>query len=175
MLNVLADPRIPIPPEALKAQRELTDQLSADLEILWNGTQRLTESSDILSKVSAQIKGLEGEKISELGKAVKSVQDSIIAVQDFIFGKENTDAQGIISRTDVTVTGKVMEAMRYISSRPGMPTATEEKLAGQSRILIKDCLSRINGFYDSVWPGFRKKVEETEIRIFKDYTPLNIK
>ncbi len=54
-LNVIFDPRIPKTMEALKAQREMIDNLTTDLEILYNGTQRLIESKEIAGKVSAQI------------------------------------------------------------------------------------------------------------------------
>jgi hypothetical protein len=171
-LNVIYDPRIPKTVEALKAQREMIDKLTSDLEILYNGTQRLIESKEIAGKISAQIKGIEGENIKELQKAVKVVQDSINSVQDFIFGKENTDAQGITSRSEITVTSKAFEAMRYIGSRPGMPTATEERLVAQTKSLMSDCVEKINAFYKNTWPEFRKKAEETEIPLFKDYEPL---
>ena len=171
-LKVIYDPRIPKTVEALKAQREMIDNLTSDLEILYNGTQRLIESKEIAGKVSSQIKGIEGENIRELQKAVKVIQDSINSVQDFIFGKEDSNAQGITSRSELTVTSKAFEAMRYIGSRPGKPTATEERLAAQTKSLMADCIERINSFYENTWPEFRKKVEETEIPLFKDYQPL---
>ena len=172
ILNVLPDPRIPIPLEALIAQREMIDKLTAEVEVLYNGTQRLIESKNIAAKVSANIRDLDGENIKVLQKAVKAVQDSINMVQDYIFGKENPDAQGITSRSETTVNSKVSETIRYISSRPGMPTTTEERLVVQSQNLIKDCAAKINSFYENVWPAFRKKVENTEVKIFKDYQPL---
>jgi hypothetical protein len=174
-LNLLPDPRIPVPVEALIAQREMIDKLSATLEVLHTGTQRLIESREIAEKVSNNIKGLEGEKVKELQKAVKSVQDSITSVQDFIFGKENAGAQGITDRSEVTATSKAFEAIRYISSRPGKPTATEERLVEQAETLIAGCVAKINGFYEKAWPAFRKKVDETEVKIFKEYEPLKLK
>lgn len=174
-LNVIFDPRIPKTMEALKAQREMIDLLTTDLEVLYNGTQRLIESKEITEKVSAQIKGLKDESVKELQKAVKTVQDSINSVQDFIFGKENKDAQGITSRAEVTVTGKTFEAMRYIGSRPGLPTATEERLVAQSKTLMAGCVAKINAFYENTWPAFRKTVEETKVPLFKDYKPLEFK
>ena len=151
------------------------DDLTSNLEILYNGTQRLIEGKKTADKVSAQIKGLKSDEVKELQKAVKSIQDSINSVQDKIFGKQNSDAQGITSRDNITVTRKVFEAMWYISSRPEMPTSTEERLVAQAKSLIKDGVDDINKFYENVWPEFRKKVEDTEILLFKDYEPLNLK
>jgi len=173
-LNVVFDPRIPKSMEALKAQNELIDDLTSSLKVLYMGTQRLIESKGIAGKVSAQIKGVKGDEVKELGKEIKAVQDSIKAVQDIIFGKENPNAQGITSRSfDQYVTGKVFMAMRQISSRPGLPTSTEERLVEQAKIKIIEGVDAINEFYKNTWPEFRKKVEETEVSLFKDYKPLS--
>ena len=94
--RIIFDPRIPKTTEALIAQRKMIDDLTSDVEVLYNGTQRLIESKGILEKISAQIKGVKGEEIKELQKATKTVQDSITAVQDAIFGKQNTAAQGML-------------------------------------------------------------------------------
>lgn len=173
-LKVIFDPRNPKTEEVLIAQREMLDDLTSNLKVLYNGTQRLIDSKKTADKVSAQIKDLKGDEIKELQKAVKAVTDSISSVQDKIFGKQNPDAQGITSRQNITVTGKVFEAMRYIDSRPKMPTATEKRLVEQANSLIKDGVDEINSFYKNVWPEFRKKVEETEVSLFKDYKPLEL-
>ncbi len=174
-LKVVFDPRNPKSEEVLKAQRRLLDELTSNLEIVYNGTQRLLESKKTTNKISAQIKGLKGDEIKALKKDVKSIRDSISAVQDKIFGKQNPKAQGITSRDKVTVTGKVFEAIYYINSRPGMPTSTEKQLVGQAKLLMGDAVENINIFYKNVWPDFRKKVENTEISLFEDYEPLNLK
>ncbi|MDX1284457.1 MAG: hypothetical protein R3182_05580, partial [Draconibacterium sp.] len=174
-LEVIYDPRIPKSVEAMKAQNALIDELTESLDILHKGTQRLIESKGIADKVSAQIKGLKGDEIKELQKSVKAVQDSITTVQDLIFGKRDPNAQGITPRNSGDyATGKVFMAMRQITSRPGMPTVTEERMVKQTKAKIKEGVILINEFYDDVWPEFRTKVEETEISLFKDYEPLNI-
>jgi hypothetical protein len=175
-LKVIYDPRIPMKVEDLMAQNKLIDELTSSLEVLYNGTQRLIESKEITDKISTQIKGLKGDEIKDLQKSLKAVQDSINAVQDLIFGKQDPDAQGITSRSyDQYVTGKVFMAMRQISSRPGKPTATEENMVDQAKMKIKESVDAINDFYENVWPGFRETVENTEVNLFKDYTPLEFK
>ena len=174
-LSVIYDPRIPKSAEVIQAQNELIDVLTANLEVLYNGTERLIESKEITDKVSAQIKGLKGDEIKELQKSLKTVQDSLKAVQDMIFGEENEDVQGITSRSyDQYVSGKVFMAMRQISSRPGKPTITEKNMVEQANLKIKECVVAINHFYENTWPAFREKVENTKISLFKDYKPLGL-
>lgn len=172
MLNVIFDPRLEKPVDALREQNLLVDALTADLEILYNGTQRLLESKETIEKINAQLKGLPEDEIKELKSAIRAVTDSITAVQDAIFGKENPDAQGITSRADNTAVSAVFNAMRYIDSRPGYPTETEKMLVEQAKIKMKEGVDCVNKFYENVWPGFRQKVENTELKLFKEYEPL---
>ena len=66
-------------------------------------------------------------------------------------------------------------AIRQITSRPGMPTSTEERMLDQAKAKIEEGVDAINAFYKDIWPGFRTKVEETRISLFKDYEPLEFK
>ncbi len=173
-LHVIMDPRVPKSTAALKAQNAMIDELTQSLDILYNGTERLIESKEVTGKISTQIKGLEGDEIKALQKEVKAIQDSIEAVQDRIFGKEDRNAQGITaSDYDQYANGKVLMAIRQISSRPDMPTATEERMLNQAKQKIREGVDAINAFYKNVWPDFRSKVEETKISLFKDYEPLD--
>ncbi|WP_167615479.1 WD40/YVTN/BNR-like repeat-containing protein [Maribellus sediminis] len=174
-LKVVMDPRIPKSNEVMLAQNAMVDELTKNLEVLYNGTERLIESKSITDKISTQLKGLEGDEIKALQKEVKAVQDSIAAIQDMIFGKQDLNAQGITSRDyDKYVNGKVFMAIRQITSRPGMPTATEERLTEFAKLKIKEGVDAINAFYENTWPGFRTKVEETQISLFKEYKPLEL-
>jgi hypothetical protein len=146
------------------------------LEVLYHGTERLIESKGVADKVSIQLKGLEGENIKALQKEIKAVQDSISAIQDMIFGEENPNAQGITSRNSGDyANGAVFMAIRQITSRPDMPTSTEEKMVAQAKSKIKIGVDAINNFYENVWPNFQTKVEGTKISIFKEYEPLEFK
>ncbi len=174
-IKVVMDPRIPKSTDAVKAQNAMVDDLTASLEVLYNGTERLIESTNVAEKIVAQLKGLEGDDIKELQKQVKTIQDSITSIQDMLFGKQDPTVQGITSRDyDQYVNGKVFMAIRQITSRPGMPTVTEERLVDQSKTKIKEGVDAINKFYANVWPGFRSQVEATKVSLFKDYEPLKI-
>ena len=160
----------------MKAQNAMVDDLTSNLEVLYNGTERLIESNQVLDKLSTQLKGLEGDEIKELQKEVKAIQDSVSAIQDLLFGKQDPNVQGITSRDyDQYVNGKVFMAIRQITSRPGMPTKTETQMIEQAKTKIKEGVDSINAFYANVWPNFRSKVEATKVSLFKDYEPLEMK
>ncbi len=174
-LNVIFDPRIPKSLEVIKAQYAMVDDLLEDVNVLCKGTEQLIESKKICDKLSAQIKGVKGDELKALQKEIEAVQDSIKSVQDLIFGKQNLNAQGIIGRnSDQYVNGKVSMAMYQIVTRPGFPTATEERLLEHAKIKILEAVNEINSFYKNVWPQFRAKVEATEIPFFRDFEELTI-
>ena len=52
---------------------------------------------------------------------------------------------------------------------PGKP---EEQQVKESEELISQAIEKINKFFATDWAAFRKQVEQTPIKIFKDYTPL---
>jgi len=174
-ITVVMDPRVPKSVEAMKAQNAMVDDLTSGIEVLYNGTERLIESNNVIDKISAQLKGLDDKELKDLQKEVKAVQDSITAIQDMLFGKQDPNVQGITSRDyDQYVSGKVFMAIRQITSRPGIPGSTEEELVAQAKEKIKEGVDAINAFYLNVWPGFRSKVEATQIPLFKDYEPLKM-
>jgi hypothetical protein len=173
-ISVIYDPRIPKSLEALTAQRNLLDNLFNAVNVLYEGNQMLTESKETAGKITSQIQDLKDNAAKELQKATKAIQDSLNKVQDFIFGKQQEGAQGIIGRQEVTVTGKISEAMQYIQSRPGKPTATEEKLVKEAKSLISEAVGKINAFYAEVWPKFREKVEKSKVPLFKEVKTLKL-
>ena len=172
-LKVIFDPRMPKAVDVLVAQNELLDELIKKVGLLYVGTQRLIDSKATIAKVESQIKGLKTEDIKALQESNKAVQDSIKHIQDYIFGKVSK-AQGITARSEVTVSSKIYEAMRYIGTRPVAPTATERKLVNEASLLINKAIEKINGFYGTTWKGYRKKVESTEIPLFKEYGPIGL-
>ncbi len=173
-LNVLFDPRIPKSPEVLTAQRQLTDSLLRTVEVLAEGTRMLGENMETASRLSALAAARNDQEARALQKEAKSIRDSIGIIQDYIFGKQNDNVQGIYGRQDVTVTGKVMEALQYIRSRPGKPSATEYRLVEEAKFLIREAAEKINRFHAEVWPAFRKKAEDTPLPLFRETKPLQV-
>ncbi len=174
-IEVLFDPRSPKSMEVLTSQRELLDDLLKTMKVLYEGTQMLNESYETAGRIADQSARSKEEPAKELNKAAKAVRDSISAVQDFIFGKQNENLQGIVGREEITVNGKMMEAMQYIRSRPGNPTATEHKLVDEAKALVRDAVEKINLFHATTWPAFREKAEKTPLPLFKETKILETK
>lgn len=170
-INVKLNPYINISIDDLKETEALFEELNKRADLVGKASERLDESRKLTDNILLQIKDNKSDKIRELSNLTKSVQDSIKVINELIFGKEN-EKQGIAERQTSTVSARLFEANRYIQSRLTGPTVTELKLLKEVDTLVQQVLEKLNHFYNTIWPDYRKKVENTDIIIFKDYEPL---
>jgi photosystem II stability/assembly factor-like uncharacterized protein len=164
-------PLMPVDLEGLKKQEVMFEKLNKKADLVNKALERLNDSKRLTEKVMAQVKDRDEDEIKELKKETKAIQDSIKALNEFIYG-ESSEKQGISDRSQLNVSSKLSQARSYIMSRLTGPTTTEERLLKECDIMVKVALEKVNTFYASQWPGYRDKVENTELIIFKDYKPL---
>ena len=173
MIKVSFDPRIKVDLKALEASEAMYNELSRKAEALSKATSRLTESKDVLTRISEQVKGKKDADLKEVGEKTKAVQDSLNVIWEYINGKVE-EQQGISGFDRTTAATKLYEASRYIQSRPAGPTATEERLMGQADEMVGKALEMCNAFYRYVWPEYRELIENTDFKWFKDYKPIEM-
>ena len=171
-ITVKDDPRLGNRNEVKLAQRLMYDRLRKSVDKLTTAMDRLIEAEDVCTKITAQLKDLEGKEIDSLRKSTKLMQDSIKAIREFINGK-TSDKQGISRSQDETVMSKIGLAQQYIGSKNVAPGTQEEKLVQNAETLINMAIQRINNFFDGKWKTYRQQAEGTKINLFKDYTPIN--
>ena len=170
-VTVKDDPRIGNQNEIKLAQRKMYDRLRKKADKLTEGMDRLTEAEEVLIKMQAQLKGVEGKEIDSLRKITTAMQDSIKSIREFISGK-TSDRQGISRPPQITVTTIMQQAMQYIGGKQTIPGAQEEKLVQGAEEMIDQAVQRINEFFDGKWKAYRQQVEATKINLFKDYKPI---
>jgi photosystem II stability/assembly factor-like uncharacterized protein len=171
MIEVKDDPRVPISTEVKTAQRVLYARMEKSITQLTEATDRLSEAEEIAKAVQSQVKDKEGKTFEDLGKASKSIQDSIKVKREIITGKK-FEKQGYGRPYQVTAQGKIFEAMNYISSKQISPTKGDINLVEQLEILTKESIEKINNFFANNWLEYRKKVEANPVKTFKDYSPI---
>jgi DNA polymerase/3'-5' exonuclease PolX len=62
--------------------------------------------------------------------------------------------------------------MGYINSKQITPTKADIMLVEQLETLTKETIEKINKFFANNWAEYRKKVESTPLKTFKDYLPI---
>jgi photosystem II stability/assembly factor-like uncharacterized protein len=165
------DPRLE-KSEMVKAdQRKMLDRLRKSSDRLMTGMDQLAESSEVLTKMTTNLKGLEGKSYDSLRKATKAMQDSIKSINEFLSGT-TSDRQGLSRPPQVTVLGTMQTAQQYITSKSVSPGPQEEQLVKNAEDIIAAAVNRINRFYQNQWTSYRKLVEHTKINLFEDYEPI---
>jgi len=174
LVAIKDDPRLQKTDEVKKAQRVALDRLRKSSDKLIEAMDRLTESEETVTKIAAQLKGLEGKDIDSLRKLTSVMQDSIKTIRESMTGK-TTDRQGLSRPQDLNVLTAVRTAQQYIYSKSVAPGAQEEALIKNAETMIAESLARVNAFYNSSWKTYQKGVEGTKISLFKEYKPIELK
>jgi hypothetical protein len=171
MVTIKDDPRLNKSEEVKTAQRKMLDRLRKSSDKLLTGMDRLTESEEVLAKLTADLKGLTGKEMDSLRKATTATQDSIKALREFISGK-TSDRQGISRPPQITVLNTMQTAQQYITAKSVTPGPQEEQLVKNAEDIITAAVKKINQFYAAQWNNYRRQVEGTKINLFKDYKPI---
>jgi hypothetical protein len=170
-VTVKDDPRLGNRNAVKIAQRAMFDRLKKSADKLTQGMDRLIESEEVLTKMTTQLKDLEGKDADSLRRTTKAMQDSIKAIREFINGKPS-DKQGINRDPGQTVMRTIQLATQYIASKSLAPGPQEETLVQNAEMVINQAVQRINTFYNTKWKEYRLQVEGTKLNLFKDYNPL---
>ncbi len=171
-ITVKDDPRLGNRNGIKLAQRKMADRLRISSNKLTTGMDQLTESEELLTKMQAQLKGVEGKDADSLRRSTTKMQDEIKSIREKISGKPG-DKQGISSNPfEITVMNQLQIAQRSITSKTVVPGPQVETLVGNAEKSVKDISDKINTFYSDPWKKYRSLVESTPIKLFKDYSPL---
>ena len=170
-VTIKDDPRTGNKNDIKLAQRKFYERLRKSTDKLNEATDRLTEAEEICTKMSSQLRGLEGREMDSLRRMTTAMQDSIRNIREYISGRPST-RQGISRSLAPTVMTRIQEANQNIGARLVVPGQTEEKLIQNAESLINIVVQRTNNFFDGKWKQYRKQVEETKVNLFKDYSPI---
>jgi hypothetical protein len=142
MVTIKHDPRLNKTDEAKLAQRKMLDRLRNTTDKLTQALDRITESEELLGKISNQLRGLEGKDFDSLRKATTAMQDTLKNIRQYINGKPS-DRQGITRSGDVTVMSTLQTAQQYITAKSVAPGTQEEALVKNAEFLITGTLARV--------------------------------
>ena len=135
--------------------------------------EQLQASREVAEGYAKDLKEADADQYKEQIDQSKAMVDSIDALLDVYYGKED-DRQGITSSLEVTVNQRIRVADGYVGGRGGAPTATEERMMQQAEDALTAWLESVNGFYADQWPSYRSSVENISLSPFKDYEPVSI-
>lgn len=171
MILVNADPNVPNNKEIYDAKMQMLKRIEKSTIRLTEITDRLTEAEETIAKIDAQLKNVEGKEADSLRRTGRAMTDSIKNIRNFIFGKPQ-EKQGYGSPYQITVNGKLGDARQEVSGKTKIPDAQEIRLTEEAESLVTEAVQKTNNFFNGKWKAYQQQVENTPLKLFKEYKPV---
>ena len=171
-IKVSFDPRLQISEEALHQKYVASKELESYQEKMSNIVEQLVESKNTATTIKSQLTAKDASASSALKKYKKEIKASKIIIKKIdglialYLGKVDK-RQGITRNPSVTVTQRFSLARRYINSRFGEQTSTEQTLMNQFKEEFKKATAATTKFFNSDWETYRENTEKIKISPFK--------
>lgn len=171
MLTIKDDPRINRRAEVLQAQRREVDRVRKSTARITAAMDAVRDWEEVLTKMQAQLRGVEEGEADSLRKVTTRMQDSLKLIKEFVSGR-TTEKQGIFRPQEVTVLNSLQTAQGYITGKSVAPAKPEATLVQNAESMVNEAVNRINRFYEQHWKGYRQQVQNSKWSLFKDYVPV---
>lgn len=171
-IRVEADPRLKPSFADLKSKYDAGKLLDGFLESASKATKQLAESRQTADDLQKDFTKSDKEKYKEEIQSSKDIIKKIDLLLDLYFGKEDK-RQGIVRSPLPTVTNRIFGASRYIRSRVGAVTATEQRLIDQAKDELNQALEKTNSFFETDWVNYKKSVQDKLPSPFKEVETIN--
>jgi predicted nucleic acid-binding Zn-ribbon protein len=169
MIVVKDDPRIPTPRAVYDAKKKMIDRLQLSADKLTAAVDKIVDAEETLTKMDGQLRGAEGKDIDSLRKEAVKMRDEIKKIRESIFGRSATERQGITRFADITTQSILGVARQEITGKLAAPTAQTERLVTDAETAVTESVTKINEFLTGKWAAYRKLVESTPVKLFKDW------
>ena len=167
-LEVKDDVRVTNKTEIVKKQDELMAKFQPSVDKLNTVLDQLDEVDALLLQLTAEWKDKKEKGLDTLNKAHKKVTASAKNLREFISGKKQ-EKQGYGTVDVITPMTTIRAATMLIAGKNTMPGEQEEQKLKEAEVAIQTVVAKANEFFTNEWAAFRKLVEATPIKKFKDY------
>lgn len=171
-IKVESDPRLKPSFADLKSKYDANKLLDNFLESASKATKQLAESRQIADNLQKDFTKSDKEKYKGEIQYSKDIIKKIDELLDLYFGKEDK-RQGIVRSPLPNVTNRIFGAGRYIRSRDGAVTETEQRLIGQAKDELNQALDKTNAFFETDWADYKNSVQDKLPSPFKEVKTIN--
>ncbi|MFQ5569366.1 MAG: hypothetical protein ACE5G0_06805 [Rhodothermales bacterium] len=168
-VTVLPDPRKPVSREAMLAKAAFVERASKDMEIARQATQRLNTARETVDMVTERLRGQRGEAARDLRQQAGEMQTAIDDLVKLFSGDRNV--QGIRRDPNVINSGFFSFGRQ---SNWDAPTQSEQVYLSQAEARLEAGLSKVNHFFEDVFPAFQQAVEAADLPLFETYERLTL-
>ena len=166
-IKVEFDPRLEMSKESITEIYNTSKDLEKDQQLMADIVKQLVESKQTAIAFKKDLSKEDKKKYKDqikLSKEIIAKIDDLIAV---FIGKIDK-RQGITRNPEVTVNRRYFSARRYVGSRFGDLTSTEERLISQFKKVFKDAVEKTNSFFETDWKTYKTTLETIHISPFKE-------
>jgi len=171
LITVAYDPRVEMPQNILKSKYDLLKKLESKTGLAGKAVEQLKASKKTVEDYKKQLKTKKDKQYKDIIKESDSVIKSINKLIDGVIGKEDK-RQGITRNPEPTPLTFLFTARRYVSSLLREPGKTEKQLVKNASEKVNKEIDKINAFYKTEWPDYKKKIQALNLSLFKDYKEL---
>jgi photosystem II stability/assembly factor-like uncharacterized protein len=167
-LEVKDDVRVTNKTEVVKKQDEMMAKFQPSADKLNMVMDQLDEVDALLLQLTAEWKDKKDKGLDTLNKTHKKVVASAKKLREFISGKAQ-EKQGYGTVDVITPMSTIRAATMLIAGKNTIPGVQEEEKLKDAEAAIRTVVEKANAFFANEWAAFRKLVEATPIKKFKDY------
>ena len=167
MVQVSDDPRVPSKNEVVLAQDKLLDQLQVVADKYNAAQDQLDEAELTLTQLKAEWKDKKDKGVDSLNKAHKAIAEKVKNLKEMMVGKRQ-EKQGYGTVPTITPISIIRSASMLIMGKNTLPGAQEERMIAAAKVAADEVAIKVNAFFAKDWADFRKLVESTPIKKFKE-------
>ena len=160
-----------VPADVIKARYDMQKDLEKLTSIAEDAASRLRESKKIVEDFEKDLKESKRTDLKEAKDKTKAMKDSIEAVLDYMFGKED-ERQGITRSPDPTPLTYIYIASSYVGSSRDPISDTDRRVYKHADDKITEMVKKVNEFFTTQWSAYRSTMEKVTLSPFKDFEPL---
>ncbi len=167
MVEVSDDARLPSKKEVVLAQDKLMDQLQKTADKYNAAMDQLDEADQILVQLKAEWKDKKDKGVDSLNKVHKVITEKIKSLKEMMVGKRQ-EKQGYGTVPTITPISIIRSASMLIMGKNTLPGEQEQRVLDAAAKSADDVATQVNAFFAKDWADFRKLVEATPIKKFKE-------
>ena len=163
---VKSDPRLNVSTAGINEAYTNGKLLESYMQKAADAVQQLAESKETAEQFQKDLKNADAKKYKEEIDASKDIVKRIDSVMALYIGKVDK-RQGITRNPEMTVSQRLQNARRYVSSRKSGMTATEKKLIQYAKEDLDSALQKTNTFFSKEWSGYQSTMKSLDVSPFK--------
>lgn len=172
-ITVAYDPRLKIFKLAIDEKYTSLKKLEKYEAQMSLAVKQLVKSKKIANDYQEKLKKEDKEKYKSEIVSCEDVSKKITKLLNLYLGKVDK-RQGIVRSPKPNVNQRLRIAQRYIDSRFGDQTTTEERLISQFKTSLNEALDKTNKLYKEDWTSFKAEIDKIMISSFKEIKTFTI-